>query len=1051
MVLGKGNQLFGKSKKKNAEKRSSNNWGAFTTGGEQTSVKKPTLKFPGLRKSGNNLSKGLEDLKYGVFELQKLGETGKIRCLAYDPIQSLMAVCTDLNHVTIFGQARVRYTLRIDSVNAVKALRFVEGVFLIAVDGSDTAIHVISLFSRKVVRTISTRYPITAFDTDYSLQFIFVGLKNGDVKAYDIETGRPTYLSIRSEQRKMLPGEVDTHVCDIKFHPRDFGTILIAYPKVCIIFSLIEDKTVHTFTYGLPKAAPGGPNASYTYNADGYYYPSVTHCLWHPNGLHIATTYDDNSIVFWDAQTGERLIARTLFDSYVDIPTGESLQPEDVKMTPIKNIQWICGSDPEKTSLLILGGDSYVNEGYHQLVRMDFGKMISYSMSSYKHMADYYGQPKQQNIFAIHSKADVYDFIALPQKSPFFDGNHNPTLIAVVLTDGSLKFLNYPIGNLSYEACRFPSTISWLNPKITCSSSSYLDRRILNSVYDPFPENRSILKGGIPSKPKFKAEAGSVVVTGHESGFIRIWNSSQGDLNSGAVLEIDVAAILQNDSLECSVSKISFAPDQMELSCSLFDGTVLLFSYQENKHYKPGAVSGLTNQMGNLAIGEGAIVNISSRAPLDVKRGFMPVLLLRPLENGKVTALCNSNVGFVAIGYESGRLLVIDRRGNVVIFNTLLEEKGLSIGMSPTSIQFGFGRLNDSLEKCTVFMYVGTSIGRLMTYSINSDSRGRFSVHEVNQLDTNDSDIIDIISLNSLTGRPCSPNMYQMSANPTEVDLSTPYIISVSSSDIRITKGESKVAHKTYSKGSISKTGITGAKTADGSISFCLEVIMAKTKKSAILSLPTLSEICVIGLPYRIDPEYAVQSSILPLGDAFLRLSETEAVLINVMNLRKAIRGPETENHDDVLFLKNIMIPSRPKANQLLKGTASVTFDDFYRLLMGENKKVVSQSEESRLAWNISPYNSANFSILGTSKPHYYDPYALSQHIELNKSPRSSYKPGTHNSWNLENLKKYANSAVERGTDKVGNYVSDMNDDFDKFVSQTKKDAMKSIFKGALN
>lgn len=1050
MGLGKATQLFGKNKKKDAGKRASNEWSSFMTG-EQSNVKRPTLKFSGLRKSGNNLSKGLENLKYGVYELQKFGETGKVRCVAYDPIQSLMAVCTDLNHITVFGQARVRHTLRIESINAVKALRFIEGVYLIALDGSGTAIHVISLFARNVIRTISVRYPITAFDTDYSLQFIYIGLKNGDVKAYDIETGRPTFLKISSVQRKILPGESDTHVCDIKLHPRDFGTILIGYPKVSVIFSLAEDKTVQTFIYGLDKTAPGGPNASYSYSSDGQYYPNVTHCLWHPNGLHIAITYDDNSIVFWDAQTGERILARTLFDSYVDAPTGQSLQPEEMKMSPIKNIQWICGSDPEKTSLLILGGDSYVNEGYHQLVRMDFGKMISYSMSSYKYMAEYYSQPKQQNIFAIHSKADIFDFISLPQKSPYFDGNHDPSLIAVILKDGSLKFLNYPIGNLSYEACLFPSTISWLNPKITCSSSSYLDRRILNSVYDPFSKNLSILKGGIPSKPKFKIEAGSVVITGHESGFVRVWNSSEGDLNSNAVLEIDLAAILQSDSIECSVSKISFAPDQMELSCSLYDGKVLLFSYQENKHYQSGAVSGLTSRMGNLAIGEGAIVDITGRAPLNVKRGFMPKLLIRPLENGKVTALCNSNVGFVAIGYESGRLLVIDRRGNVVIFNLILRETGLSIDMKPTSIQFGFGTVNESSKKCLVLMYVGTNIGRLLTYSIDSDTKGRFFVHEVNQIDTNDSDIIDIIAVNSLTGRPCSPNMYQLNASPTEVDTSIPYVISVSASDIRMTKGESKIAHKTYGKGALSKVGITGAKVTDESVSFCLAAILARTRKIAILSLPSLSELCTIDLTYRLESKYASQSSVLPLGDIFLRVSETEAVLLNVMNLRKAIRGPETENTNDILFLKNIMIPFRPKANQLLKGTATLTYGDFYKLLMGDAKKDGSTSEESRLAWNISPYNPANFNLLGSAKPHYYDPNALQQNIELNKSPRSSYMAGSHKSWNFENLKKYASSTVERGTDKVGNYVSDMNDDFDKFVSQTKKDAMKSIFKGALH
>ncbi|QPG73442.1 hypothetical protein FOA43_000752 [Brettanomyces nanus] len=1042
MVFGKGSKLREKIKKveNNLSESSSDGLG----------IKKSSMKLPKFRRSTDNLSTGMENMLFDIYELQKYGEAGRVKLLAYDPVQSLMAVVTEFNHISIFGQARVSYTLQLETVNPIRAIRFVKGVYLLVFDTLNT-IFVISLFSKSVIRKIVSRIPITAFETDYSLEFVFVGLKNGDVKAFDIESGRETFLNIPSAQRANFPLIADRHVCCLKIHPRDIGTLLISYPKETVTYNIVTNQVINYFIYKLQRTAVGGPNAVYNYSSDGYYVPNVTHCLWHPNGLHIVTVHDDTSLVFWDAKTGEKILARTLFDSYVDAPTGTECHPEKDKMTVIKSIRWLCDSDPERTSLLIMGGDSYETEGYHQLVRMNFGKMISYSMSSYQHMADYYSQPKQQNIFAIHSKGSIHDFIPLPEKSPYFDGNQKPALVAVIMSDGTLKFLNYPEGSLSYEARRFPSTVSWLNPKITCSSSSYLDKRLLNGIFESFPKNLNILKGGIPSRPKYRADAGSVIISGHESGFIRVWNSSEGDLNSSNVLEIDISAILQDDSLESSVSGVSFAPEQMEISCSLFNGDVLLFSFQVNKYYQPEvAASGLINGMKSLSLGDRAIIDISDRAPLNVKKGFMPRLLVRSLQNGKVTSLCNSNVGFVAIGYESGRLLVIDRRGGTAIFNEVLQDTGLSIQIVPTSIQFGYGITSTDSAKCHVLMYVGSSIGRLITYIFESDIRGRFSVHQVEQIDANDSDIVDIIAVNSTTGRPCNPNMHQLNGQPTEADLSFPLVISTSSSDIRVVKNNGKIAHKTFNKGDISKLGITGARMPDGNVSFCVISIHGQSKKIVALSLPSLSQLCDVRIPYRIEGKYAKQSSVLPLGDVFLRITETEAVMVNIMNLRKPIRGPTTDDgSSDILFLKNIVIPWRPTFNQMLKNTPSITYTQLYKLMIGKERPKNGTDEECRLSWNVSPHNPLNYNILGTKKPEYYDPNALHQNLELNKSPETAHKFDSNRqsgSWQVSKLKNYANKTWETKADKIENYVSDANDNFDKFVSQTKKDIVKSMF-----
>lgn len=1019
----------------------------------------PSIRAPNLTsmfKAGDNLSLGLEDMPYGVYELQQYGIAGQVRSMAFDPVQSLMAVVTNYNTVYVFGQSRVNVSIPLNAVSNIRALRFIKGIYLVAIDAANT-VFVISLHQKKVIHTCITRVPITSFVTDYSLEFVFVGLKNGSVKAYNIETGMDTILNLKEHESAVFRLDTNHEVVSLSLHPRDMGTLLISYSKVTVVYNLVTNSVMHNLLYGLPKTAPGGENAVYEYDAEGVYYPQVIHNLWHPNGLHCLTVHDDNSIVFWDAKTGTKILARTPFDVDVDKPTGTVQRPSKNKMTKIKEIKWLCETDPEKTSLLILGGDSYIVDGYHQLVRMDFGKMISYSLSSYKQMAKYYAHPKEQRIFAIHSESQIVGFLPLGEASPYFDGSHGARLISVIMSDGSLKFLRYPEGDMSRNAKFFPSTLSWLNPKITCSSSAYLDRRVLNTIspvshINEFPE--SILKGGIPCRPKYKADIGSLVITGHESGFIRLWDTSEGDLDSSHVFEIDVSELMQRDDESVTIDQISFASDTLEIACSLHSGDVLLFSYSMNKNYNPDIdPNELASKITSLSLETSgrALINIQDRIPSNVKKGFLPRLLIKPLDNGKTTAITTTNLGIVAIAYESGRLLVIDRRSGAVIHNEMLKDPGLSIPLKATCIEFGYGLHSQSLNSGKILMFVGTEIGRLLTYEI-SGLQGSFRSKFIEKIDCNDDAIDSIIVLNSENGRPAIPTTEHLKRD-ISTDKVHPYVITGSKSDIRVIKNNSKIAHKSYKKGDVARIGITGAASPrTGKVAFCLVVVLGISRNILSLTLPSLTEMSCLRIPYRIDAKYASGSSVLPLGDVFLRISETEAALVNILNMRKPVMSLETSKSSDTLFLKNIIVPWRPGANAMLKNTPTLTYSQLYQLLTGREhtheKHIISKSEDSTLAWEVSCYNPANYSYITNSKPIYYNPNAIHQNVLLMETPkRSPTKTRKGKGW-FEDIANMASETVENAQSNVDDYIDGINDDFDRMVSDAKSNAIKGVFGG---
>lgn len=1016
------------------------------------SLKASNISIPKFR-SSENLSAGLENMPYGVYELQKYGIAGNVQTLAFDPTQSLMAVITQFNKLYIFGQSRVNVDIPIQSVSSIRTLRFIKGIYLIAIDSANS-IFVISLLSKKVIHTCIAKLPITAYACDYSLEFVFIGLKNGLVRAFNIETGQDTILNLREQQSPVFRLDGGSEVTSLSIHPRDIGTLLISYSKVTVVYNLVENSIIQNLVYKIPKTAPGGENSMYEYDSDGYYYPKVLHNIWHPNGLHCISVHVDNSIVFWDAKTGEKILARTLFDVDIDQPTGKQQKISKNRMTKIKTIKWLCEENPEKTSLLILGGDGYSSDGYHQLVRMDFGKMLSYSLTTYSQMAKYYAQPKEQRIFAIHSNASIVDFIPLGEASPYFDGCHDSKLIAVVMTDGAIKFLHYPEGQMSTKAKYFPSTISWLNPKITCSSSSYLDRRILNSmatVKSPNELPDSILKGGIPCRPKYKADAGSLIITGHENGFVRLWNSSEGDLDSSNVFEIDISELVQRNDDGVTVKHVSFAPETLEIACSLNNGDALIFAYQMNKSYNPKSVTNVPTNLQSFSAEKSgrALINIQDRAPTNIKKGFMPKLMIKSLDNGSITSLSTSNLGFVAIGYESGRLLLIDRKNGIVIHNEILKDKGLSIPTQATCVEFGYGLTNESPNQGRIIMYVGTKIGRLLTYEI-SGLPGSFRVKFVGQIDSNDDEIRSIIVVNSISGRPLIPTLDHLKRDISS-DKVYPYVIISSQSDIRVIKNNSKIAHKSYNKGDVSKVGITGAKSpTTGKISFCLVVVLGNSKLILSLTIPSLMEMANLRIPYRVESKFSTGSSILPLGDIFIRINETEAALINIMKIRNPIMSIETNNSIDTLFLKNITVPWRPGSNPMLKNTPSVSYPDLYLLLTGRERSNKSTSEESELSWEVSCYNPANHTYISAAKPIYYNPNSIHQNALLMETPKRMNIKKRNNStkgW-FEGITDYTNTTLENAQNNVDSYLGDLNDDFDKMLSDAKSDAIKGMIGG---
>ena len=95
---------------------------------------------------------------------------------------------------------------------------------------------------QKVLGTTLFPGTVTAMESDPSLDWLIMGLSNGSLMFYDVDRVNLTPFRIDNLQKKIMPKEKMSPVLSIEWHPRDIGTLLIAYQQSAIVTHLYQAK-----------------------------------------------------------------------------------------------------------------------------------------------------------------------------------------------------------------------------------------------------------------------------------------------------------------------------------------------------------------------------------------------------------------------------------------------------------------------------------------------------------------------------------------------------------------------------------------------------------------------------------------------------------------------------------------------------------------------------------------------------------------------------------------------------------------------------------------
>lgn len=1009
---------------------------------------------------------------------------------AYDPVQSLLAICTKENTIHVYGQQTVEVVFEFKTSSTIEHLRFIKGVYLVCVQ-SLGGITVLSLHSKSILANYTCPGTVTAVASDPSLDWLAVGLNNGSVVFYDVDRFTLAPLRVDNLQKMVIPKQKMSPVLGIEWHPRDIGTLLVTYDHCVVQWSITLGIIKNAFVYQLTRECRGFEYSNFVerggkkkvFGSAKEIIPLVAEAHYHPNGLHMVSVHNDGTLAFWDTNSATLLEARTVMATGLQ-KHGEPAGNLNFEEAPLAiRARWIAGLDPELTQLLVTGASRSDPECVDVL---DFGLTLKYSLTSHEKQGEFYsrpqdGQRKLTVAFNRRKKDDgpneiIEKIIPLAQDGLlYFNGCHNPSSILFISNLGAVYLTKYnpEAGGLATTRnLLLPPSLSFTVPPTTFFSTVSVKRMewfgVLSSRKNAAANQNdlALVNGGAPVNKSFPKTVGfddnyhNIVITGHENGDVRFLDVTAGEFhNEEKLIALEFRNTLFNgkESSSYRIAQVSCSFESREMIVGLANGNVVICKVAKLGHNplaQPPANQGYDQCPVQHRNGQARIVNLRNRilGPFS-SSSFLPEHLLVLDLKDKITSLKMSQAGFAAVGYRSGRLVVCDvSRGPAVILNQEFVSSyvpSVSGECFVTTIEFAIMEYGQE-GYSSLLMLCGTSAGgNLLVFKIVPLPSGGFEVQLADKTiglnyrsseNNLDSGLDKIIPINVSNGSlaVATLDVFQRLAQGVQIQ---GLIVTTSARDIRVLKTpKQKLAHKVVDENCVA-SGLVNFRAAKG-------VVLALLTKNGFLklfSLPALSELADIKLPndvYKriqrvLEGRSSSGSEILPSGEVILKLNQSE--MLDFMLYDEKSHKEHKEKLSDLLFNENAIMPPRPAAGALLwaKGqTTFVTPKDLAALIAGPNRKPAKHLE-SDLAYNISPEANPNQSYAygapstkGGRKDRAYDE-------PVRKSANANpYSFGTQGFM----------KSMRDGLDYVENGINDFGSGLSESMTETADSTKKSFY-----
>ncbi|KAF9116327.1 hypothetical protein BGX27_003320 [Mortierella sp. AM989] len=426
----------------------------------------------------------------------------------------LLVIGTFKGAIAVTGAPELAGYLELGEAVSVKMMAFQPGAPILIVVDAKNAITVFDLIKRKHIFVRNARNIVTCIELLSGSNWLFHGLKDGTVDVFDVYKGQAVSYRIPN----VLPeGQKHSLVVSIKTHPTDNNQLLIAYNTGVVLWNLKQKTAMHTYIYEIPPGAMGGFSPG-----DGMYgmnesrYPHVTVIAWKPDGHGFVSGYDDGCIVFWNIKQDRPILARTIYETKVNIPGIRPVYERDVSQSvPIYQLSWCLQENREDTTLIAAGGTNQPD-------------MYGLNLFDFPHKPDY-GCPSRHHV--LMTESDVLDFTVLPRVSPWFNGGLDPVSIVVLTNHGGIKAFSF---DAIHTPQTIPSTLLFVEPNLVLSKTygqlpqEIYDRLVygLNSSQKLVHSYRIPLHGVRLAQYDESRLCRDILITAHADLSVRFWEGA---------------------------------------------------------------------------------------------------------------------------------------------------------------------------------------------------------------------------------------------------------------------------------------------------------------------------------------------------------------------------------------------------------------------------------------------------------------------------------------------------------------------------------------------
>ncbi|KAI1136362.1 lethal giant larvae like, C-terminal-domain-containing protein [Hypoxylon sp. FL0543] len=860
----------------------------------------------------------------------RYGINSQISCIAYDPVQSLLAIGTNeskfgCGRIYVFGQSRVQKFFVPSRPCSFAAIQFCANR-LVSLD-TKSEVVIWNLDTGKQVSVFRAPGVATCMLTDPMLDWCFVGMQSGDIFAYDLDRQRMSPFRLPNFWLEKDPRNRAVGLLSMQLHPRDIGKLLIAYTHGVVVYSFKQNVPNKFFEYQLPPGAPGGSGVM----VESMRRPKVTHALWHPTGTFILTAHDDGSLVFWDAKDGRVVMARTLYENNIHQPVPNP--GSHIPKHPYVRIAWCCKQNPEDSGLLIAGGQK-LNEPSNGLTFIDLGVTPNYATSSWQILSDY-TKGKHQNTLEIPPGVGVANFSLIPRSSPHFAGAQDPIAVMTLLSSGEILTLSFPSGYPITPTNQLHPSVSFVHPFAMKFAVTNLNRDRWLGMVENRNQGEPLLKGGAEApRPIRRFEGRTIIQVAHADSTVRIWDVGHGDeIENPSQLQVDIARALDRYE-DVEITAMTMAPSTGEFAVGTNKGEVVMYRWGGNQYYgKPPVDQKIESN-------PGGITNISARSEPSLKSGLMPHSLYEMLQ-GPISAIKASDAGFIAVGSENGFMSIIDLRGPSVIFQASMtdfikqEKRSSFLKRSstipvnkewPAVIEFGVMTLDED-KYSSICCFVGTNMGKVITFKL-LPSGGGYSATLAGVAHCNDR-VVSICPIVADTGKPALATGHAV-AGLREGKHVNGLLVVVTQNEARLFKpATAKGASKSFDDYLCDAAAVTEFELHGMAL-----VGVFGDRIVRAFSLPGLKELGSYPLPM-IDGSRVSSSVVTEDGDVFCWTGPSELAILQVWGT-----GMELENTADTLINPELEVPPRPTISnvQWISGTQYVSPTDLDLLIGGPDR-----------------------------------------------------------------------------------------------------------------